>query len=63
MLTVFEVTGDNPPHVGQLQSYDLTNVLVGVVRYYGGTKLGVGGLIGAYRTATKYCTINCLQHR
>lgn len=41
------------PILGQLQSFELTNVLAGVVRYYGGTKLGVGGLIGAYRTATK----------
>ncbi len=41
------------PILGQLQSYDLTNTLAGVVRYYGGTKLGVGGLINAYRTATK----------
>lgn len=41
------------PILGQLQSYDLTNVLIGVVRYYGGTKLGVGGLINAYRTAAK----------
>lgn len=41
------------PILGQLQSYEVTNVLAGVVRYYGGTKLGVGGLIGAYRTATK----------
>lgn len=41
------------PILGQLQSYELTNVLIGVVRYYGGTKLGVGGLINAYRTAAK----------
>lgn len=41
------------PILGQLQSYDLTNTLIGVVRYYGGTKLGVGGLINAYRTAAK----------
>lgn len=41
------------PILGQLQSFDLTNTLAGVVRYYGGTKLGVGGLINAYRTATK----------
>jgi len=41
------------PILGQINSYDLTNVLIGVVRYYGGTKLGVGGLINAYRTAAK----------
>ncbi len=39
------------PIYGQILSYDLTNVLVVVVRYFGGTKLGVGGLINAYRTA------------
>ncbi|MFM6935744.1 MAG: IMPACT family protein [Flavobacteriales bacterium] len=42
-----------PPILGQIQSYDLTNILVAVVRYYGGTNLGVGGLITAYRTAAK----------
>ncbi len=42
-----------PPILGQIQSFDLTNVLIAVVRYYGGTNLGVGGLIQAYRTATK----------
>jgi len=41
------------PIFGQIQSFDLSNVLIGVVRYYGGTKLGVGGLINAYRTAAK----------
>jgi len=41
------------PILGKLQSFDLTNTLAGVVRYYGGTKLGVGGLINAYRTATQ----------
>lgn len=41
------------PILGQIQSFDLTNVLIGVVRYYGGVKLGVGGLINAYRTAAK----------
>ncbi len=41
------------PILGQLQSFDLTNCLIGVLRYYGGTKLGVGGLINAYRTAAK----------
>ena len=42
-----------PQILGQIQSYDLTNVLIAVVRYYGGTNLGVGGLINAYRTAAK----------
>ena len=41
------------PILGQIESFELTNVLIGVVRYYGGTKLGVGGLINAYRTAAK----------
>lgn len=41
------------PILGQIQSFDLSNVLIGVVRYFGGTKLGVGGLIHAYKTAAK----------
>jgi uncharacterized YigZ family protein len=41
------------PILGQLISAGITNVLCGVVRYYGGTKLGVGGLIQAYREAAK----------
>ena len=41
------------PIFGQIQSKDLTNVIVVVIRYYGGTKLGVSGLINAYKTATK----------
>ena len=40
-----------PPILGVLKSNSLTNVLIVVVRYFGGTKLGVGGLIDAYRTA------------
>ncbi len=39
------------PIYGQLQSFDVTNILVVVVRYFGGTKLGVGGLVQAYKTA------------
>lgn len=39
------------PILGQINSYALTNVLVIVVRYYGGVNLGTGGLIVAYRTA------------
>lgn len=41
------------PILGQIQSFDLTNILVGVVRYFGGVKLGVGGLIHAYREAAQ----------
>ncbi len=40
------------PIYGQLVSYDLTDTLVVVVRYFGGTLLGTGGLIHAYRSAT-----------
>ncbi len=40
------------PIYGQILSYDLTNILVTVTRYYGGTKLGTGGLIDAYKTAS-----------
>lgn len=39
------------PILGQINSHDLTNILVCVVRYYGGVNLGTGGLIVAYRTA------------
>lgn len=39
------------PILGQIRSNNLTNILVVVVRYFGGTKLGVGGLINAYKTA------------
>ncbi|MEQ3656967.1 MAG: YigZ family protein [Dokdonia sp.] len=46
------------PIHGQIQSFDLTNTLVVVVRYFGGTKLGVGGLINAYRTAAKMALEN-----
>ncbi|MDA8639539.1 YigZ family protein [Flavobacteriaceae bacterium] len=37
------------PIYGQLQAFDVTNVLVVSVRYFGGTKLGVGGLAQAYK--------------
>ncbi len=39
------------PIYGQILSYDLTNVLIVVVRYFGGVKLGVGGLVKAYKAA------------
>lgn len=41
------------PIYGQLLSHDLTNILVVVIRYFGGTKLGIPGLINAYKSATK----------
>lgn len=41
------------PIYGQIQSFEVTNVLVVVVRYFGGTKLGVGGLISAYKNAAQ----------
>ncbi len=41
------------PIYGQIQSFNLTNILVVVVRYFGGTKLGVGGLIQAYKYAAQ----------
>ena len=41
------------PIYGQIQSYGLTNVLIVVVRFFGGTKLGVGGLIAAYKTTAQ----------
>lgn len=39
------------PILGQIQSNDLTNILIVVIRYFGGIKLGVSGLINAYREA------------
>lgn len=47
-----------PPILGQIQSFELRNTLVAVVRYFGGTKLGVGGLINAYKTAAKEAILN-----
>lgn len=41
------------PIFGQIQSFELTNVLIVVIRYFGGVKLGTGGLIQAYRTTAK----------
>lgn len=41
------------PIYGQLQSFGVTNILIIVVRVFGGVKLGVGGLISAYRTAAQ----------
>lgn len=48
------------PILNQLRSSELTNILVVVVRYFGGTKLGVPGLIRAYKTATQ-AALECNQ--
>lgn len=41
------------PIYGQIQSFGVTNILIAVVRYFGGTKLGVSGLIASYRTTSQ----------
>jgi len=48
------------PILGQIKSRNLTNVLVVVVRYFGGVKLGVGGLIQAYKTAAEEALNNAV---
>ena len=42
-----------PPILGKIRSYKLTDILIIVVRYFGGTKLGISGLINAYGTAAE----------
>jgi uncharacterized YigZ family protein len=46
------------PIYGQIQSFEVTNVLIVVVRYFGGVKLGVGGLISAYKIAAQMALEN-----
>lgn len=46
------------PILGKIRSKELTNVLVVVVRYFGGVKLGVGGLISAYKAAAEHALEN-----
>lgn len=41
------------PIYGQIQSFNVTNILIVIVRYFGGTKLGVSGLISAYKETAK----------
>ena len=59
--TTFRANDDGEPNnsagmpiYGQIQSFEVRNVLVIVVRYYGGVKLGVGGLINAYKTGAQF---------
>jgi uncharacterized YigZ family protein len=47
------------PIYGQIQSFGVTNILIVVVRLFGGVKLGVGGLISAYKTAAQLSLENC----
>jgi uncharacterized YigZ family protein len=63
--SVYRVNDDGEPSgtagkpiFGQIQSKDLTNIFVVVVRYFGGTLLGVSGLIRAYRSAAA----NAIDH-
>lgn len=46
------------PIYGQIQSFEVTNILVAVARVFGGVKLGVGGLISAYRTGAQMALEN-----
>jgi len=57
---IYRVNDDGEPSnsagtsiYGQIQSFELTNILVVVVRYFGGVKLGVSGLINAYKTSAQ----------
>ncbi len=65
--TVFRVNDDGEPSgtagrpiLNALLSKDVTNILVVVVRYFGGTLLGVPGLINAYKTATQEALANAV---
>ena len=57
---IYRVNDDGEPNnsagmpiYGQIQSFDVTNILIVVVRYFGGVKLGIGGLINAYKTTAQ----------
>ena len=47
------------PIYGQIQSFSVTNILIVVVRIFGGVKLGVGGLISAYKTTAQIVLETC----
>ena len=64
---VFRTTDDGEPSgtagkpiLGQIDSFELTNIIVIVVRYFGGILLGTGGLINAYREAAKNSLSNAI---
>lgn len=48
------------PIYGQIQAFELTNVLIVVIRYFGGIKLGVGGLISAYKATAQMILENSI---
>lgn len=59
-MSIFRANDDGEPSnsagvpiLNQIRSYELTNVLVGVICYFGGSKLGVAGLVNAYKEASK----------
>lgn len=61
----FRVNDDGEPNnsagmpiYGQIQSFKVTNILIVIVRYFGGVKLGVSGLINAYKTAAQMALEN-----
>ena len=58
--TYYRVSDDGEPNnsaglpiYGQIQAFKVTNILIVIIRYFGGTKLGVGGLINAYKNTAK----------
>ncbi|KRO87611.1 MAG: YigZ family protein [Bacteroidetes bacterium] len=58
--TVYRLNDDGEPRnsagipiYGQIQSFEITNILIVVVRYFGGIKLGIGGLAFAYKECAK----------
>ncbi len=62
---IFRINDDGEPNnsagkpiLGQIDSFALTNIGIIVVRYFGGVKLGVGGLIKAYKEASKDALLN-----
>ena len=48
------------PILGQIKSFGIANVVIVVVRYFGGTLLGVGGLVNAYRSASREALSNAV---